>query len=59
MADTEKDLEAEIVTLESDAEQAIIEGEQRLSQLSARLADLKRRLTRFEPSTKQQKERQP
>lgn len=59
MADTEKDLEAEIVTLESDAEQAIIEGEQRLSQLSARLADLKHRVTRYEQNTKQQKERQP
>ena len=34
-------LEAEIATLESDAEQAIIESEQRLSQLSARLADPK------------------
>ena len=53
MADTEEDMEAEIATLESDAKRAIIEVK------SARLADLKRRVTRFEPSTKQQKERQP
>ena len=57
MADTAKNLEAEIATLKSDAEQAIIESKLRLGQLSARLADLKHRLTRFEPSTKQQKER--
>ena len=58
MADPEKDLQAEIATLEFDAEQAIIEGEQRLSQLSARLADLKRRLTRFEPSNKHKEREQ-
>ena len=53
MPDSKEDLGAEIAALEAEAEQAIIEGKQRLSRLSARLADLKRRLARFQPNTKQ------
>ena len=53
--DTEESLEAEIAALETDTERAIVEGVQRLSRLSARLADLSSRLQKFEPS-KQQKE---
>ena len=52
MRDTEENLETEIAALEADAKQEIVDGRERLSRLSARLADLKRRLAKFEPSTK-------
>ena len=56
MPDTEKVPVAEITAVEAAVEQAIIEGKQKLKRLSARLADLKHRLARFEPSSRQQKE---
>jgi hypothetical protein len=52
MRDTEENLETEIAALEADAKKEIVDGRERLSRLSARLADLKRRLAKFEPSTK-------
>lgn len=51
--DTEATLEAEITALESDIEQTIIEGMEKLNHLRDRLADLTTRLKKFEPSTKQ------
>lgn len=51
--DSKEDLGAEIAALEAEAELAIIEGKERLNRLSARLTNLKRRLARFEPTTKQ------
>ena len=56
---TEENLKAEIAALENDTEQAIVEVKQTLSRLRARLTDLKHRLAKFEPSTKQQKETRP
>jgi hypothetical protein len=49
MPDTKEGLEVEIAALAADAERAIVEGQQRLSRLRARLADLKHRLAQFEP----------
>ena len=50
MNDTKEDLESEIAALEADAEQAIVEVQHKLSQLRERLADLARRLAKFETS---------
>ena len=50
MSDTKENLEREITALEADAEQAIIASKKELNRLRARLADLARRLAKFEPS---------
>jgi hypothetical protein len=57
MPDTKEGQEVEIAALAADAQRTIIEGKHRLSGLSARLADLKHRLAKFEPSTREQKEK--